>query len=65
MREILSFHKNDHNLAKNTKILARSILSRSANFDPLVLNDGALKFRHQGRVILILGGRRDTYKKNP
>ena len=42
---------SDYNLAKNTKFLARSILSSFINFSPLMTNDEELEPRHQGEAV--------------
>ena len=41
--KVFDFCKNDHNLAKNTEFLAKSNFNSSANFGPLMTNDGALE----------------------
>ena len=53
-----------YNLAKNIKFLVRSIFSSSANFGPLMTNDGALESLHQGEIVFVhLAGGRYDYKK--
>ena len=47
---IFNFRENDYNLVKNTEFLARSIFSSSANFGPLMTNNGALESWHWGKL---------------
>ena len=42
-RDIFKFRENDYNLVENTEFLAGLIFSSSANFGPLMTNDGALE----------------------
>ena len=51
-----------YNSAKNTEFLARSVFNSSANFGPLMTNDGALKPWHQGEFVFgYLAGDRNNY----
>ena len=57
------FAKNDYNSAVNTHFWACSKYNSFANFDPLMVNDGALELSHQGGFTLgLLAGGRHKYK---
>ena len=57
--EFFIFCKNDYDEPENTEFLVRSIFSSSANFSPLMTNNGMLELCHQGEFAFghLAGGR--------